>query len=115
MKLKSIAVPGEGATSSAVQKIQRSVAQHLSGIPYDQGQSIELQFDSAKFPLSVAISTDRPTQHLHLTYFRNLTDDAAPTVHPFVDWIVDGNYIRIRGITGLTSGKTYLARFLAYA
>lgn len=103
------------AYANTLERLWKSASELFSSIPFRAGQSFETTFYTSDFPLLFDYDLGTPVKHLVVTYLRNTTDDAAPSAGVFIDWIPDGGQIRIRNITGLTSGKVYNMRFLAFA
>ncbi|MBK7864319.1 MAG: hypothetical protein IPJ65_38115 [Archangiaceae bacterium] len=101
----------------ALVRLQDAINVALGRIPYQYGETLNLQGYSTEFTnVVVSHHMPRPAFGLHLVYLRNLTADSTiPSSAPFVDWIPDAGGIRIRSISGLTAANLYEMRFIAYA
>lgn len=99
----------------ALDRLQRAIKRTLNtAFTFRSNSKFEIKTDSSKFPVFFPHKLDGTPQHVFLSYCRNETDDSPPAASPFVDWVADGGNVRIRGISGLTSGKIYTLRFLVF-
>lgn len=105
----------EASPDPLLRRMQIAINKALGFVGYDFAQRLDLRAYSTEFPKVIAVNLPRPPWGLQLVYLRDTTSDTPPTAGVFVDWIPDPNGIRIRGITGLTAGRSYDLRFIAYA
>lgn len=109
------AFPKPNEVSSAFSKFQKGLLAVLrNSFSFTEQRELAMQLYPANLPYRVPARLGSQPRHLVLTYLRNLTDDVAPTAGVFVDWVPEEGAVKLRSITGLTSGKLYELRFMVY-